>query len=128
MNKDKKKTEISLGTPGAASLMVIFAVLCLAVFAVLSLSTALADSRLEHTAADTILKYYHADAAAEEYLSELRAKRENGEYDYSIPVSDTQILSVRARIDEDGYNILKWQLEYSADWEADESMNVWNGE
>lgn len=128
MNKDRKKTEISLGTPGAASLMVIFAVLCLAVFAVLSLSTALADSRLEQTAADNVLKYYAADAAAEEYLAELRAEGKNGEYDCSIPVSDTQLLSVRVRIDENGYMILKWQLEYSADWEADESLNVWNGE
>ena len=50
---------------GGSSLLVIFAVLCLTVFALLTLSTAAADSRLSQDAADAVEAYYQADSQAE---------------------------------------------------------------
>ena len=128
MNETKKKNEISLGTPGATSLMVIFAVLCLAVFSVLSLSTVLADIRLAESANESILASCKADAEAERILAELRDQKKNGEHEFSVPVSDTQHLQVRVSIDDETYTILQWRYVYSADWKPDESLAVWAGE
>ncbi|MDO5445753.1 MAG: hypothetical protein Q4F31_09070 [Eubacteriales bacterium] len=128
MSSKKKSAELSLGTPGATSLMVIFAVLCLAVFSVLTLSTVLADSRLEATANKSVTAYYRADAAAEEALAELRANGEEGLHEYSVPVSDTQRLDVRVRLTGEEYEVFRWQLVNSEKWTADDSLEVWSGE
>ena len=128
MSREKKSSELSLGTPGATSLMVIFAVLCLAVFSVLTLSTVLADSRLEATANKSVAAYYRADAAAEEALSELRQNGEEGIHEYSVPVSDTQCLDVCVKLTGDEAEVLRWQLVYSDQWKFNDSLEVWNGE
>ena len=128
MSREKKSSELSLGTPGATSLMVIFAVLCLAVFSVLTLSTVLADSRLEATANKSVAAYYRADAAAEETLSELRQNGEEGIHEYSVPVSDTQCLDVCVKLTGDEAEVLRWQLVYSDQWKLNDSLEVWNGE
>ena len=128
MSREKKSSELSLGTPGATSLMVIFAVLCLAVFSVLTLSTVLADSRLEATANKSVAAYYRADAAAEETLSELRQNGEEGTHEYSVPVSDTQCLDVCVKLTGDEAEVLRWQLVYSDQWKLNDSLEVWNGE
>ena len=52
-----------------------FAVLCLTVFAVLSLTTVQADARLAEASARAVEEYYAADCAAQEILARLR----NGE-------------------------------------------------
>lgn len=109
-------------------LMVIFAVLCLAVFSVLTLSTVLADSRLEAAANESVVAWYRADAAAEEILAELRANGEDGIHDYSVPVSDTQRLDVSVRLDGEEYEVLRWQLVYSELWQLNDSLEVWSGE
>lgn len=49
---------------GGASLIMIFAILCLTVFAALSLSTALAERATIQRYADTTSQYYAADARA----------------------------------------------------------------
>ena len=58
---------------GGSSLLVIFAVLCLTVFALLTLSTAAADSRLSQDAAAAVEAYYQADSQAEALWARLRA-------------------------------------------------------
>ena len=119
---------------GGSSLLVIFAVLCLTIFALLSLSTVQADGRLTQSAAKAVKAYYDADAKAEEILADLRrgvvadGVEQNGDcYTYVCEVSQTQKLTVTVRIYTDGYEILQWQTESCADWEADESINVWDG-
>ena len=46
---------------GGSSLLVIFAVLCLTVFALLALSTVQADGRLSQKTAQAVAEYYDAD-------------------------------------------------------------------
>lgn len=58
---------------GGSSLLVIFAVLCLTVFAVLSLTQAQADRRLAQSSWSAVTGYYRADCQAQEILSRLRA-------------------------------------------------------
>lgn len=127
-----KKKRPATGTPGASSLMVIFAVLCIAVFAVLSLSTALAGKRLEESSLNSAADYYQADCEAERILAQLRTgerpadvTEEDGVFSYSVPISDTRTLEVRARVDGDNYEILSWQSVYTATWAADDKISVW---
>ena len=66
----EKKTEggIQIGT---SSLVVIFVILALTVFAVLSLTRVLADDRLSDRSADWVAAYYEADCKAEEILKSI---------------------------------------------------------
>lgn len=119
---------------GASSLLVIFAVLCLTVFALLSVSTVRADQRLSDNAAEAVEEYYAADCAAEEILARLRAgerpegvREENGVYTYACTISDTQTLVVEVAVDGAQYSILRWQAVSTADWKADDTLPVWSG-
>lgn len=80
-----------------SSLLVIFAVLCLTIFALLSLSTGRADGRLTEISAKSVREYYAADTKAEEILAELRngnlppeVEKDGDIYRYTCIVSDTQ--------------------------------------
>ncbi|MEG2204314.1 MAG: hypothetical protein RRY21_04040 [Oscillospiraceae bacterium] len=57
---------------GSASLLVVFVLLCLTTFAVLSLASAQADRRLADRTARSMEAYYVADALATERLAALR--------------------------------------------------------
>ena len=117
-----------------ASLLVIFAVLTLTVFALLSLSTALANDRLSSAAAQAVYDYYQADCQAEAILAQLRqgrqppgVARQGDVFAYSCPISDTQTLLVEVRLDGDTYTILRWQAVSTAPWQPDDSLNLWDG-
>ena len=128
------KRRFSPPVVGGSSLLVIFAVLCLTVFALLSLSTVQADGRLGDAAALAVSNYYQADCEAEEILAQLRqgripdgvAKTDNV-YSYSCPISDTQCLEVEVQIAGTDYDILRWQAVSTADWQPDDSLPVWDG-
>lgn len=120
---------------GASSLLVIFSVLCLTVFALLSVSTVQANRRLSENAAAAVEGYYAADCAAEEILARLRAgerpegvSEENGIYTYACTISETQTLIVEAAVDGADYTILRWQAVSTTDWQADDRLHVWNEE
>ena len=72
---EKKREGFAPPALGGSSLLVVFAVLALTVFALLSLSTVRADVRLGDAAAKAVSDYYTADAQAQEILAQLR----NGE-------------------------------------------------
>ena len=120
---------------GGSSLLVIFAVLCLTVFAMLSLTQAQADRRLAQNSWSAVTGYYRADCQAQEILSRLRAGErpegvtEEGEgiFSYACPISDAQTLEVRVRLAGESYEILSWQAVFTADWQADEDLDLWDG-
>ena len=53
---------------------------------------------------------------------------ENGLYSYVCPISGTQVLAVEVYVQGDTYEILRWQAESAAAWQADENLPVWRGE
>ena len=63
---------VKLPAVGGSSLLVIFTVLCLTIFALLGLETVRADCRLTDAAAQSVASYYSADAQAESIVSVLR--------------------------------------------------------
>lgn len=120
---------------GGSSLLVIFAVLCLTVFAMLALSTVQANGRLSDASAEAVTSYYAADVQAEAILAQLRAGQVpedvtvTGEiYTYTCPISDTQALEVEVRVNGTDYEVLRWQSVSTADWQTDESLHVWDGQ
>jgi hypothetical protein len=120
---------------GGSSLLVIFAVLCLTTFSLLSLSTVQADARLGDAAAQAVSGYYQADCQAETILAQLRQGQvpqgvtvDGDRYTYACPISDSQTLAVEVEVHGTSYTVLRWQATYSADWEFDDSLEVWNGE
>ena len=124
---------------GGSSLLVIFAVLCLTVFALLGLSTVQADGRLSDASAEAVSAYYAADCQAETILAQLRAGElpegveetvtpEGRTCAYTCPISDTQTLAVEVRLEGTDYTVLRWQAVSTADWAADETLDLWDGD
>lgn len=130
-----KKRTMSFTTVGGSSILTIFAVLCFIVFALLSLSTAKADSALADKSAMAVKKYYEADAKAEDVLAELRrgelpkmvTDEGNGRYSYASPIDDNQEIQVVVQVKNGTYKVLQWQKKYIGEWKADDSIEVWGG-
>ncbi len=137
---DKQKKRFSPPAAGGVSLLVVFAVLCLTVFALLSLTTVQADVRLADASAQAAADYYAADLEAQTILARLRnGERPEGvtftgsgllRAEYACRISDTQELQVSVilqGISGREYVIERWQAVPSAEWESDESLDLWDG-
>lgn len=119
---------------GGSSLLVIFAVLCLAVFAVLGLSSVQVEGRLSKASAEAVRAYYEADCEAEEMLAQLRQGNvpegvisDGNRYRYDCAVSETQRLAVEAELEDGVYRILRWQTESGFSWPEENELNLWDG-
>ena len=128
------KERFSPPVVGGTSLLVIFAVLTLTVFALLSLSTVQAGHRLGSAAAQNVHGYYQADCQAETILARLRqgevprgVTRDGDCFSYICPISDTQELWVEVEVRGSDYNILRWQAVSTVPWQPDDSLTVWDG-
>ena len=119
---------------GGISLLVVFAVLCLTVFALLSLSTVQADVRLADASVRAVSDYYAADREAQEILARLRAGEfledvsiEGDVYSYSCPISENRELKVEVRIQGPAYTVLCWRAVPVEEWESDDTLELWDG-
>ena len=134
------------GGIGSASIVLVFAVLCLAIFSVISLVPAMTEQTLIDREARLVGAFYSADTLAEKILAEILEADEIPEtirgvdiiayWDWDLlaervyfatPVSDTRELYVSVLIGDGYYEILTWSMVDIGDWEADESLNVWQG-
>ncbi len=127
-------------------MLTMFAVLCLTVFALLSLSTVRADQRLGDATAEAVEAYYAADCKAQELLARLRhgelpagvevetsvshtTERVEQICTYAVPLSETQELQVAVEVrGTNDFTVLRWQLANVGDWEIDDAPGFWNGE
>lgn len=129
-----KRKGLSPPAVGGASLLVVFAVLCMTIFALLSLSTVQANQRLTQAYVQSVKDYYAADCAAQSVLARLRAGEQpegvtkNGDvYSYTCAVSDSCVLEAEVRIQEGECTILRWQTVPSQTWEASTDIELWPG-
>ncbi len=153
MNRGEKK-RFTPPVVGGSSLLVIFAILCLTIFSLLSLSTVEADLRLDEAALSAVSGYYEADLEAEKILARLRAGdvpdgvtvRRDGDLsgvapaalnteavtaEYACTISDTQELRVRIRFEHGlggEYSIERWQAVSTAEWQPEGGAGVWDGD
>ena len=130
----KKSMKITPPTVGASSLLVIFAVLCLTVFSLLSISTVQADGRLGDKTQAAVYGYYGADCEAEAILARLRAgeipagvAKKDGVFSYACQISPTQMLIVEVTVAGADYTVHRWQAVSTTQWQADERIPVWTG-
>lgn len=131
---------------GSASIVLVFAVLCLTIFALITYTSARANKALTEVEARTIKEYYEADTLAEHILAEILAMEVmpdivlgvdiNGYFDFdtgaevaefSCPISDKNELYVKIAMRPDSYDILSWRMRNVGDWQSDDSLNVWTG-
>ena len=114
-----KKRRFTPSLVGAGSLVIIFAVLCLTLFTVLTLSTVQANKRLSDASIQAVSDYYAADQEAERIFAQLRSGQDseslgvivlqNDIFSYFIPISETQELSVQVQRTASGWQVLRWQ-------------------
>ncbi len=124
---------------GTSSLLLIFIVLSLVSFAVLSLSSALTDRRLTESNLSRTTAYYNVCNEAELKLKEMDEQYQTdyastGKIPENIPemtfaVNDTQELYVRIMAhepDENGsmIDVVKWKVENVSVPQIDDSINL----
>ena len=130
------------GVSGAVSLVMIFCVLCLAVFSVLTLATADRESKLSEMTARSAAEYYQADRDATVIVAALQNGSETSlpaELDdvniawdgdtasFLLPMGDSLGLDVAVSVHGGTYEILRWQTVYTGSWEPNEYLDLWNG-
>ena len=121
----KRKENIFVPTIGGTSLLVMFAVLCLTVFALLTLGTVQADRRLSDASLKASLDYYAADVRAETIFAQIREGNvpenvtvEDKIYSYSCPISDRQVLMVQLSMEGSSWKVLQWQAVSIVEWDT----------
>lgn len=136
---NRNQSRFSPPAVGGVSLLVVFAVLCLTIFALLSLTTVQADVRLADATVQAVSDYYAADCQAQEILARLR----NGEtvegvetegqggyvvLRYTVPISDAQELQVEIGQHPDlSCEVLRWQAAPTEEWVGNDDLDLWDG-
>ena len=130
---------------GSSSILLIFVILCLVSFAVLSIVSAQTDYKLSCKLAERTTKYYEANNEVESYLRDLQASLEKIYEDsataeeyfavaghdttFSIQLSEQQMLNVHLTILYPGdgkgyYKINTWKVETQDTLELDDTLPV----
>lgn len=144
MSENKQNFTLNIGLP---SILLIFVVLCLISFGVLSLVSANADMKLSQKVLDRSAAYYEACNEAEEMLydidARLRAAYQNShsieEYTtmisdiptrYTYPISDIQYLDISLTYpipdgEQDSlYQIRSWKVTTKEDLDYDTGLHL----
>ncbi len=143
------RNKFSISGIGVVSLLLLFAVLSLSVFVLLTLSTAQSEQTLCRKAAQAVSDYYQADSQATVVLAGLLQQNKTGTLQsftyqeipisvtetsdgqsatYRCPVDAGQVLTVCVQITSDTYQITQWQVEDISSWQNDDRIPVWDGE
>ena len=125
------------GVSGAVSLVMIFCVLCLAVFSVLTLATADRESKLSEMAAKSAAEYYQADYEATVIAAALgsggplpadvEVAWDGDTASFRLPMGDSLGLDVAISVHGGSYEVLRWQTVYTGSWEPNDYLDVWDG-
>jgi len=134
------------GGVGSASIVLVFAVLCLAIFTVITFVPALNEEAIMQNELRLVTAFYEADTLAEQVFAEIIAAPFtpseihgipiDSYFDFytmadritfTAPITETRGLHVVALIFEDSYEILTWRMYNMADWQPDDTINVWPG-
>lgn len=126
-NKRKHAAVINIGT---ASMIVILIGLNFAVLAALAVASAQNDYRLSKELAEHTTAYYNASNQATKCLLDMESlfedRNSEGVTAFLVPVNDRQNLEVDIVFGEsrEEYEIIRWQVVNSTDWEGDASLPV----
>ena len=125
---------------GSSSLILIFIVMCLVTFGMLSLTSAKSDLSLANRNADAVTEYYRADTEGEAFYRTVAGEVKTACANASgheerlalteVAVERAQALHVELETDLDGegsVRVAKWNVIQTEDYEIDDSMPVWGG-
>lgn len=130
----EKRAKFSPPAVGGSSLLAIFALLTLCIFALLSLSTVLVEKRLSDAAVQSAQNYYAADLQAEELFARLKngevpeeVTKEGNLYCCALPISENQSLFTEFEHTGGAWHILRWQAVARMPEQSDDVLPVWDG-
>jgi len=123
---------------GSASIIMLFAVLCLTVLAALSLLSANSQYALSERSAEVTRAYYAAEVkAAEIYdvvkngdLTKVSPVELDGEtlYSYSVDIDKFQAIAVLLAIKGGEAELRSWKIIEAGNWEPDDFFDLWTGD
>ena len=132
---------------GSASIVLVFAVLCLTIFSLITFVVAGNDKALVDAKVHLVSGYYEADALAEQILvdilkadavpetirgvdiyTEWNDELETDTTYFFCSISNIKALYVNIAIRDDSFDILSWRMWDTDEWEFDDSLNVWSGD
>jgi hypothetical protein len=130
---------------GSASIVLVFAVLCLTIFAIIAFSSATTNRALVEVEAKLVQSYYEADTLAELILAELleadsipdavRDVEIISDWDwnmgvetlsFSCEISEKKELYVLLAVYEETMRILTWRMRDIGEWEEEDSLNLFD--
>lgn len=141
---------------GYVSVMLIFAVICLTIFAVFSFKAAVSSDRMNDRSGEFLKQYYAADSTAKETLSRLNDLAfETDPFDfeeelaisartiegvsagivadgvlisYTAKINERQELAVVVMFSDDGnYSVRTWRAQSVGSESSGNGLNVWDG-
>lgn len=115
---------------GVLTILTVLLTLALAVFSVLTYSSAKADMALSNRNAETVTAYYAADAEALRQKADFLAG-DGDEYESTIPMTEAQSLYIHLLRENDGScTVLAWKTvpaETDGDSLEENYLPVWDG-
>jgi len=131
---------------GSVSIVLIFAVLSLSVFSLITYYVADNDKKLVDAKAEAVAGYYEADTLAESILAEIITSQvtpdaingtavfseidDDGKTEsiyFMTPISEISALYVNITRTDETFDILSWKMIMIDDWNHDDSLNLWPG-
>ena len=117
---------------GTSFLLSIFIILCMVIFAVLSLANAIKDYEYSTQTANRTTEYYQACNQAEEFLYQATKDDCNQDViEYQVPINESQVLKVVLKHDigsESSYKVLSWTQETVSHWTGTQKLPVMGSE
>lgn len=117
-------------TIGISSIVLIFMILCLAVFSLLSLSDAKSALTFAQKRAETVQIYYEADIEAQKFIRDYRAQYADQTPPESVIIREFPMRSgqtLHLELSADGSDILSYYVYNNTDYVIDSDLPVWGG-
>jgi hypothetical protein len=129
----------------------VFVILCLTIFAALTLSTAGSEYNLSSRRTEAVRAYYSADVNGALFVAELRRRAGDsagaGDYaeaatalgadavisdgaahiTYRVAIDEKQALYVALGASESEFLITSWRIVYTGEWTAGNNFDLWTG-
>ena len=132
---------------GSASIVLVFAVLCLTIFSLITLVVSNNDKALVDAQVQLVSGYYKADTLATRILADILSADAIPDKIYGVDIyttwdesieaeticffcriSDIKALYVNLVQRDDSFDILSWRMWDTDEWVFDDSIKVWSGE
>lgn len=124
-----EKNTISLPSNiGISFMLIVFLILCMVIYAVLSFSNAAKDYQYSEEKAAKTTAYYDASNRAEEKMVEILAQNPTeSKIEYSVPVNDNEELLItlsRNQGENSSYIVTSKVLQSTKEWIGDQTLPV----